>query len=838
MAYLASVFLDASPAQVPFVARLAAYGDAPALIAPEGTLTYAELAGRVTAAAEALGPTRRLVLLPVRPDLDSVVSYLGALAGGHPVLLTEDRDDLVAALTARYDPDVVGRDGGYGERREGTAHDLHPDLALLLSTSGSTGSPRLVRLSGRGVQHNAQAIAEYLQIRSDDVAVTTLPLHYCYGLSVLHSHLATGAAVCLTDLSVVDTCFWDLVRRHRVTALPGVPYTFDLLDRVPFESLDVPSLRYLTVAGGRLAAEQVRRYAELGQRKGFDLFVMYGQTEATARMAWLPPDLATTYPGAIGVPVPGGSLRIDAEPGGEVGELVYEGPNVMMGYAESPADLGLGRVVHELRTGDLARYNEAGLVEIVGRVSRFAKLFGLRLDLDQLERRLTADRPDRARVWCTATEDRLVVGVEQEMRRRGVAGRTTAAAVEITGLPSAAVATVVLDAMPRLPTGKPDYRSLTALAPDPEVAATDVRGLYAAVLGRGRVADDDSFVGLGGDSLSYVEVSVRLEELLGHLPDRWHLRTVAELEQLRQTDEKARRTRAVEITVPLRALSILAIVCGHAGLFPLMGGAHVLIALAGFNLGRFQLPPSPGRHRAASVLRAARRIAVPSALWIGSVAVVSGAYPWYSPLLLNAVVGPAEWSEPAWWYWFIEALVTLLLFTAALLAIPAVDRLERRWPFWLPVGLAAIGLLFRYDLVSLRGGAEIYRAENVLWLFALGWAAARATTRRERLVVSTVAVVATVGFVEEGTRMAVIVLGVLALTWVPHVRLPRHLARAAAYVAGGSLTVYLTHWQIHPPLEEVSPALAYVGSFAGGLLIWQLARTAHRRSSLLRRLVG
>ena len=380
---------------VPFVARLASHGDRAALVTPAGTVTYTELAARVAGVADRLGPTRRLVLVAGANDVDPIVTYLAALSAGHPVILVPgDNPGNLAAVRDAYDPDVVHDAAGLVERRDGTAHELHPSLALLLSTSGSTGSPKLVRLSAENVEANAAAIANYLGIRPEDVAATTLPMHYCYGLSVINSHLLAGASLLLTSLSVVDACFWEQFRTHRATTLAGVPYTYDLLDRVGFADMDLPSLRYVTQAGGRLAPGRVRRYAELGRRRGWDLFVMYGQTEATARMAYLPPDLALRSPSAIGVPVPGGSFSLEPLPEMplardgvvDVGELVYDGPNVMLGYAETPADLALGRVVGSLRTGDVARRTADGLYEVIGRRSRFAKVFGLRIDLDEVER--------------------------------------------------------------------------------------------------------------------------------------------------------------------------------------------------------------------------------------------------------------------------------------------------------------------------------------------------------------------------------------------------------------------------------------------------------------------
>ena len=456
-----------------FWSRLAAYGDRPALVSDDGTVSYADLADRVRAVADLLGPTRRLVLLAGANRVDAVVAYLAALAGGHPVILVPgDNRGNLASVERAYDPDVVLADGRVEERRTGTAHDLHPDLALLLSTSGSTGSPKLVRLSHENLTANAEAIADYLAIRRDDVAATTLPMHYCYGLSVINSHLAAGASLLLTERSVVDSCFWDAVRAHRVSTFAGVPYTFDLLDRVGFAAMDLPSLRYVTQAGGRLAPERVRAYAELGRRRGWDLFVMYGQTEATARMAYLPADLATTSPAAIGVPVPGGSFSLEPlpelplewsreeRPAGEVGELVYEGANVMLGYAESPADLARGRDVAVLRTGDVARRTPDGLYEIIGRRTRYAKVFGLRIDLDQVEQVYAGLGHT---VCCADGGDRLVVAAAASARPVDP-DLLRSAAKEHAGLPPKAVQVLAPTELPRLPSGKPDYRALVARA--------------------------------------------------------------------------------------------------------------------------------------------------------------------------------------------------------------------------------------------------------------------------------------------------------------------------------------------------------------------------------------
>ena len=190
------------------------------------------------------------------------------------------------------------------------------------------------------------AIAEYLDIRETDRAATTLPMSYCYGLSVIHSHLLRGAGLILTDRSVVDEEFWALFRRHRGTSFAGVPYTFEMLERIGFDGIDLPDLRYVTQAGGRLSPERVQQLRRARRTQGWQLFVMYGATEATARMAYLPPELAQSRPGSIGRPIPGGTFTLeplDGWPDPDVGELVYHGPNVMMGYAHGAGGSGAGQ---------------------------------------------------------------------------------------------------------------------------------------------------------------------------------------------------------------------------------------------------------------------------------------------------------------------------------------------------------------------------------------------------------------------------------------------------------------------------------------------------------------
>ena len=800
-----------------FSLDLSAHGDRPALVWAGGSLTYSELERRVQAGATRLGTNRRLILLPVDNSADALVNYLAALRGGHPVLLTAAGDEAaMARLVASYDPDVVlSPAAGLQERRLATAHDLHPDLAVLLSTSGSTGSPKLVRLSHRNLEANASAIAQYLELTPADRAITTLPLQYSYGLSVINSHLHVGATLVLTDLSVVDRCFWNLFRRAGATSFAGVPHTFDLLDRVGFDRMSLPTLRYVTQAGGKMRPEQIRRYAALGQERGWDFFVMYGQTEATARMAYLPPHLAAAHSHTIGRAIPGGSFSIEDAGDSGVGELVYRGDNVMLGYAETPTDLADGPTLTELRTGDLARVTADGLYEVVGRKSRFIKVYGLRIDLDSVETLLSRHGIGAA---CTGDDTGLVVAVERSEDVDPTVGVVT----REVGLRTSDVRVVVADPVPRLPSGKPDYVALLQSVGDPvdphaygRPAPRDpgeaVRAVFVDVLGV-EPEPEDTFVSLGGDSLSYVEMSMGLEEVLGTLPRDWHTLPVKQLvPNIRRRGWLAR----TDTSAVVRAAAIVLIVGTHAKLWQLTGGAHALLVVAGFNFARFQL-------RAKSALASVARIALPSMCWIAAVASVSEKYGWPNVFFVNGLVGrPGD----HWGYWFLEALIQILLVLTAVLAVPAVSRLEIRRPMAVPLAAVGVGLLFRFDVVELSNTFPISRPHEVFWLFALGWAAARASSWRGRAVVTCIALAALPGFFDTAGRGLIVLASLALVLWLPSVPLVRPMQRLVGPLAGASLYIYLTHFQVYPPLQRLSgPVLAVAGSLVVGVVAWLIGR--------------
>ncbi len=338
--------------------------------------------------------------------------------------------------------------------------ELNPQLALLLTTSGSTGSPKLVRQSYENIDSNAAAIVEYLNIDESERPITTLPMNYTYGLSIINSHLLAGATILLTTKTLLQKEFWQFFRAGEATSFGGVPYTYEMLRKLRFFNMSLPSLKTLTQAGGRLSTELAMEFAIYSRNTGKRFFVMYGQTEATARMSYLPHEYSIEKCGSMGIAIPGGKFKIVSEAGETIsdanisGELVYEGPNVTLGYAETGEDLKKGDEFGGiLYTGDVAMRDADGFYYITGRKKRFIKLFGNRINLDETERLLKDIVADCA---CAGQDDKMKIyitapGKEEEVRNY-IAG--------ITGINPLGFEVILIDKIPKNEVGKTIYANL------------------------------------------------------------------------------------------------------------------------------------------------------------------------------------------------------------------------------------------------------------------------------------------------------------------------------------------------------------------------------------------
>ena len=420
-----------------------------------------------------------------RNDLETLRIYLAAFeAGAVPLLLGADLSEpSLISLIEAYSPSklflpkekyssfnglkIENEFDGYFicSAEIGLGPDLNAQLALLLATSGSTGSPKLVRFTAENIISNADSIINYLSIDRNECAVTTLPFNYSYGMSVINSHLRAGASLLLTDRSFFDAEFWRLMKSCGVTSMAGVPYSYEMLMKLRFERMDLPKLRTLTQAGGKMASAHTKRVTELCEAKGIRFFTMYGQTEASPRMAFLSPEYLDIKFGSIGKSIPGGRLWLENEQGEEIsetdqiGELIYGGPNVALGYAEKKQDLSRGDDWYGvLRTGDLARQDAEGFFFIEGRKSRFLKIFGVRVSLTSVESWFQQKGFSAA---AYGRDDFLMVTIE-----RGEEIQTAELIKELSEaiqVHLSALNITVLPKLPRLSSGKVDYQCLINL---------------------------------------------------------------------------------------------------------------------------------------------------------------------------------------------------------------------------------------------------------------------------------------------------------------------------------------------------------------------------------------
>jgi acyl-CoA synthetase (AMP-forming)/AMP-acid ligase II len=583
-----------------FFNNLELFSSNTALILKDKTsLSYAELADLADTFLKKLPNEKKLVLIEMANELDPIVAYLACLRGNHPAMLVyPENRELIAQIKEVYAPDII-----YEKLNDKfVLHDnlnnnvpsnnFSPELALLLSSSGSTGSAKCIRLSADNLNANAESIAEYLNIDVSQKTITNLPLHYSYGLSILNSHLASGASIIVTDESVIDNSFWELFKRENVTSFAGVPYVYEMLDRTGFHKMDLPSLQYFTQAGGRLAPELVKKFAQYAKDTERRFYVMYGQTEATARIAYMPYDKILDYPHCMGIPIPRGEIKL-YDGGKEIkkidtpGELVYNGPNVMMGYAVNRDDLSLPSQINELKTGDIACYNKEGLYYIVGRQSRFLKLFGQRVNLDEVESYL---RRQGKSVICGGTDQQLIVLITDKNELKQIKDLI----ISFYKLSANIVTVIQEDEIPLLSSGKPDYAKLNAFAKRiaGDAAITNkpksifkkigsffytreaspnrsVKECFISELGYEEVADDDCFLTLNGDSLSYVSLSVKLQKSIGFLPDKWESITIKDLEEAALNKELSSKKSIGNIWNSInyfRAIAIFSIVLAHTDL--------------------------------------------------------------------------------------------------------------------------------------------------------------------------------------------------------------------------------------------------------------------------------
>lgn len=441
-----------------------------------GSITYGLLAEEGAGLYSAIG-RRCLVICLCSNSIGSLVGYTSFINNRVvPLMLDSNADiQLILSIIDKYQPqyiwapesfkdtfgsfEQVSGCRGYSLFKTGFGDcDMFGELALLLATSGSTGSPKMVRLSYGNVEANMLSIAQYLELNADERPITTLPMNYSYGLSIINSHLHVGAVLLMTDRSVMEREFWSFFREQGATSFGGVPYTYEMLDRLRFYRMELGSLKTMTQAGGKLSYDLHKKFAQYAADSGKRFIVMYGQTEATARMTYLPHEKALEKCGSIGVPIPGGRVLIiggNGEPD-KAGELIYEGDNVSLGYAESRDDLRRGDENNgRLVTGDMARQDDDGYLFITGRKKRFLKIFGSRVSLDEAEHLVKAGFSGLG-CACSGADDAMYIFIDQKDMEDAVKKYM----VSKTGIHHSAFKVMHIDPIPKNEAGKIQYGAL------------------------------------------------------------------------------------------------------------------------------------------------------------------------------------------------------------------------------------------------------------------------------------------------------------------------------------------------------------------------------------------
>lgn len=394
-------------------------------------LTYGDLCNYSKEFAKSL-PYRTLIFILSENCNGSLLGYTSALDNHIVPLIISNKTErtLFDTLYEKYQPEyfwlptdriqdyelkeTIYATHGYSLVKTGfVTPQLYKDLSLLLPTSGSTGSPKLVRHSYRNIEANAENVMNLFGLTPSERAMAVLPMHYTMGLSVIASHLYTGATLLLCGKSLLDPGFWKMLK-DGATSFTGVPYSYELLAKLRFFRMDLPDLKIITQGGGKLTEEMWMQLADYADNKGKKFIATYGQSECTARMAFLPAELAKSKPCSIGIAEPGGRLSIIDGDGNETfegeatGEMVYRGENVTLGYATCKEDLLKGDENHGImHTGDLARRDSDGCYFIVGRLKRFLKIFGLRIGLDEVENLIRSNY--ETDVYCKGNDEKLIV---------------------------------------------------------------------------------------------------------------------------------------------------------------------------------------------------------------------------------------------------------------------------------------------------------------------------------------------------------------------------------------------------------------------------------------------
>ena len=371
--------------------------------------TYSEIINECTKFNEFF-KKRGVLILEAENSYEFIIMYISAIINDQIIILFDSTIDLknLKNLINNYSPDHIFCNNRIKIFNYTSKHNfknytlynynnkkkklLNKNLSILIPTSGTTGKQKYVKLSYENISNNSLEICRALKINKYDSVITTMSPSYCYALSIINTHLRSGGSIILNNYSLIDKNFWKLINKFRPTNLNGVPYFYEILDKLNLNKLNLRKIRFLTQAGGNLENSLKMRIYEKCKKNNTKFFVMYGQTEASPRISILQPNLLKDNINSVGRVLAGGKITINHKKFNKKknifeGEIMYEGKNVFMGYSSSYRDLKYKKKTNKIKTGDIG-YLKNELLYITGRKKRILKIFGIRISLEQLEEEL------------------------------------------------------------------------------------------------------------------------------------------------------------------------------------------------------------------------------------------------------------------------------------------------------------------------------------------------------------------------------------------------------------------------------------------------------------------
>jgi acyl-CoA ligase (AMP-forming) (exosortase A-associated) len=772
------------------------------------------------------------------------------------------------------------------------------DIAAILYTSGSTGSPKGVMVTHRNLVAGAQSVAQYLGYEPTDRILNLPPYSFDFGLNQLFSAFHAGVTAVLHNYIAPHDTMQTLIREC-VTGISGVPTVMIQLAAQDWSAEAIKNVRYFSTTGGRMPESAVRMLREKLPRS--QIFLMYGLTESF-RSTFLPPDEIDRRPNSIGKAIPNAEVLV-VKPDGtlcaphEPGELVHKGVLVSLGYWNDPARTAerfrpapgeaLDKSDPEIAvwSGDTVTWDEDGFIYFVGRRDEMIKSSGYRISPTEVEEVVFSS----GLVNLTAA-----VGVEDAQLGQSIvlfAVPKGGKSMDIDAIlrhchaqmPAYMVPKRILarDSLPVNANGKVDRKALTAQfvaeqENSEDISAIDHHSLSSQVhaffhrwiqellgllhirkrkfanayeifawafAGR-KIRPQDTFVSLEGDSLSYVSVSVGLEEMLGTLPTNWENTTVSEFDHVKRG---ALDSRSVRSDIFLRALTIVIVVLNHAHYLSLEGGSAVLLMLSGFSFARFNWNGN-GRQFFRSVKQLMVRIAIPVWVMLGLVSLYRGEIVWSVVFFYDNWITPFQryWWPPAW---FLEVLFQIFLFMLILGLNGKVRSFghNHKYAFGLVLLGASFAILCGMVICHVRLIWSLALTPYLLWIFAAGWLVAASRTRQKKIITSFILTAAIGAMVAISTAFppairqdwlcncAFLVVGFALVLWVDRITLPRHVTFAMTQLARSTLFVYVFHWPIAVVSESIlhNRGIAFLLSLPASILIWLLWESTVRTKNRL-----